>query len=241
VLWVLVASLPIGALIGMVGIGGLLLPALLGQATGDPHLAAGTSSFAFLFTGVVALIGLARSGGLERRNAVPLTLGAAPGALLGSFGAGLLPGWVMVVLLALVCLGSGVHNLASARGPGDRLTLTVPAMLIVSFLVGAASAVTGTGGPVLLVPVLLALRVEVRVAIGLALFSQVPIVWFAVLGYAVNGDIDYGWGSAFGVIAAIGVLIGMRIATRWHPDRLRQLAAAVLVLTGVYLLGSVLV
>lgn len=240
-LWVLVAALPVGALVGMVGIGGLLLPALIGQLSGDPHLAAGTSSLAFCFTALVALPGLVRGGRLERRNAVPLACAAAPGALAGSLGADLLPGAVLVALLAAVCLGSGLHHLLSDQPHGDRRTLTVPAMLAVSFAVGMLSALTGTGGPVLLLPALLALHVEIRVAIALGLFSQLPIVGLAVVGYAVHGQVDYAWGSAIGVVAAIGVVLGMLLGGRTHPDRLRSLAAVVMVLTGAGLVGSLLV
>lgn len=239
-LWVLLASLPVGVLIGIVGIGGLLLPALLGQVTGDPHLAAGTSLFAFLFTGLVAAVDLVRSGRLERRSALPLAAGAAPGALVGSLVAGLVPGPVLVGLLAAVCLVSGVHNLLSTPSGGRRRLPTL-AMVVVALVVGALSAMTGTGGPVLLVPVLLALGVETRSTIALALFSQVPIVALAVVGYASARQIDYAWGSAFGVVAALGVLLGTGLGSRAHPAALRRVAAVALVLTGVYLGSTVLV
>lgn len=239
-LWVLIAALPVGVLIGVVGIGGLLLPALLGQVTGDPHLAAGTSSLAFLFTGLVASAGLLREGRLERRTAVPVGVAAAPGAAIGAVVAGWLPGTVMVLLLALVCLASGVQNLAGKGAGGERPTLPVPTLVIVGFAVGLGSAVTGTGGPVLLVPPLLALGLGVRETVRLALFVQVPIVAFAVAGFAAQGDVAWGWGTAYGLIAAVGVLGGMALGRRIPPGRLRRLAAVVLVLTGLYLVAATL-
>lgn len=234
-LWVLIAAVPIGILIGVVGIGGLLLPALLGQVTGDQHLAAGTSSWAFLFTGVVATVGLLRDGRLERRTAVPVGCAAAPGAALGAVVAGWLPGDVLVLLLALVCLGSGLQNLLGRGARGERHTLALPGLIAVGFVVGFGSAVTGTGGPVLLVPVLLALGMGVVETVALGLFVQIPIVVFAVAGYAAQGDVAWGWGAAYGVVAAGGVLVGMAIGRRTPPDLLRRVAATVLVLTGVYL------
>lgn len=239
-LWVLLASLPVGVLIGLIGIGGLLLPAVLGQVTGDPHLAAGTSSLAFLFTGLVASAGLLREGRLERRTALPVAVSAAPGAALGAVVAGWLPGAVMVLLLAAVCLASGLQNLVGKGAGGDRRTLPVPTLVAVGFAVGLGSAVTGTGGPVLIVPPLLALGLGVRETVTLALFVQVPIVVFAVAGYAAQGDVAWGWGTAYGLVAAGGVLGGMAIGRRTPPDRLRRLAAAVLVLTGAYLVLATL-
>lgn len=234
-IWILLGCVPIGILIGVVGIGGLLLPAWFGQVTGDPHLAAGTSSWAFLFTGVVATVGLLRDGRLDRRTAIPVGCAAAPGAALGAVVAGWLPGTVMVLLLGLVCLASGLQNLLARRPRGDRRTLPLPWLVTAGFVVGFGSAVTGTGGPVLLVPVLLTSGLGVVETVALGLFVQIPIVVFAVAGYAAQGDVAWGWGAAFGVVAAGGVLAGMAIGRRTPPDLLRRVAALVLVATGVYL------
>lgn len=241
-LLVLAAALPIGLLVGAVGIGGLLLPALLAQVTGDAHGAAATSSWAFLFTGVVAAVVLARSGTLPRRLALLLALSAAPGAVLGALVNGTVPDVVLVVLLAVVTLGSGVLNLwPTGRPPGTRTSLPAPVAIAVGAAVGFGSALTGTGGPVLLVPVLLALGVALLETIALGLFVQLPIVSFATAGYLATGDVDIAWGSAFGVVAGVGVVVGMAAARRARPEGLRTFASWVLVLTGAYLLATVVV
>lgn len=239
-LLVLLAALPVGVLVGTVGIGGLLLPALLAQVTGDAHGAAATSSFAFLFTGVVAAVVLARGRILPRRLALVLGLAAAPGAVLGALVNGTVPDVALVGLLAAVTLGSGVQNLwPNRRPPGTRTELPVPVAAAVGIAVGFGSALTGTGGPVLLVPVLLALDVALLETIALGLFVQLPIVSFATAGYLASGDVDVRWGTALGIVAAVGVLIGMAVARRVRPQGLRRFAAWVLVLTGVYLVGTV--
>lgn len=238
-LLVLLAALPVGILVGTVGIGGLLLPALLAQVTGDAHGAAATSSWAFLFTGVVAAVVLARSGTLPRRLALLLAVGAAPGAVLGALVNGTVPEVVLIGLLAAVTLGSGVQNLRpGARPPGTRTDLPAPVAVGVGLAVGFGSALTGTGGPVLLVPVLLALGVALLETIALGLFVQLPIVSFATAGYLAAGDVDVRWGTALGVAAGVGVVIGMAVARRVHPAGLRTFASWVLVLTGLYLVGS---
>jgi uncharacterized protein len=236
---VLLAALPIGVLIGTVGVGGLLLPALLAQVTGDAHGAAATSSFAFLFTGVVAAVVLARRRTLPRRLALVLGLAAAPGAVLGALVNGRVPEAVLIGLLATVTLVSGVQNLlAGRRPPGARTDLPVPVAATVGLGVGFGSALTGTGGPVLLVPALLALGVALLETIALGLFVQLPIVSFATIGYLADGDVDLRWGTALGVVAGVGVVLGMALARRVRPDGLRTFASGVLVLTGVYLVGT---
>jgi uncharacterized protein len=238
-LWVLLAALPVGVLVGTVGVGGLLLPALLTQVTGDAHGAAATSSFAFLFTGVVAAVVLARGRTLPRRLALVLGLSAAPGAIAGALVNGRVPDAALVGLLAAVTLVSGVHNLwPTNRTPGARTDLPVPTTAAVGLLVGFGSALTGTGGPVLLVPILLALDVALLETIALGLFVQLPIVSFATIGYLADGDVDLRWGTAYGVVAGVGVVLGMALARRVRPDGLRAFASWVLVLTGAYLVGT---
>lgn len=238
-LLVLLAALPVGVLVGTVGIGGLLLPALLAQVTGDAHGAAATSSFAFLFTGVVAAVVLARGRTLPRRLALVLALAAAPGAVLGALVNGTVPDTVLVGVLAAVTLGSGIQHLwPHRRPPGTRTELPVGVAVAVGLAVGFGSALTGTGGPVLLVPVLLALDVALLETIALGLFVQLPIVSFATAGYLVSGDVDVRWGTALGLVAAVGVVVGMVVARRVRPEGLRAFASWVLVLTGVYLVGS---
>lgn len=239
-LLVLVAALPIGVLVGMVGIGGLLLPALLAQVTGDAHTAAATSSWAFLFTGVVAAVILVHGGTLPRRLALLLAAGAAPGAVLGALVNGAVPDAFLVGLLAAITLASGVSNLLpSRRTTGARTDLPAALAVAVGAGVGFGSAITGTGGPVLLVPVLLALDLAVLETIALGLFVQLPIVSFATAGYLAAGEVDVAWGTAFGVVAALGMLVGMGVARRTRPEGLRRFAAWVLVLTGAYLAGGV--
>jgi len=168
-----------------------------------------------------------------------LGLAAAPGAVLGALVNGRVPETALIGLLAAVTLGSGVQNLRpTSRPPGTRTELPVPVAAAIGLAVGFGSALTGTGGPVLLVPVLLALDVALLETIALGLFVQLPIVSFATVGYLADGDVDVRWGTALGVVAGIGVVVGMAVARRVRPQGLRTFASWVLVLTGVYLLGS---
>jgi uncharacterized protein len=69
--------------------------------------------------------------------------------------------------------------------------------------VGVASAVTGTGGSVLLVPVLLWLELPVLTAIGLSQAIQLPIALTATVGSTVYGVLD--WELAGLLSAGVGV------------------------------------
>ncbi|MCR6031404.1 TSUP family transporter [Nocardioides sp. zg-579] len=236
----LVLALPVGVLVGAVGVGGLLLPAALAGPGGlDPHQAAATSSWAFLFTGVVALVVLARTGRLHRGAAGPLALGAVPGAVAGALVGGALPGVVLVLLLAAVTLGSGLHHLLGPRPVVRHRALPPLALLGVGVVVGLGSAMTGTGGPVLLVPVLLALGVDLLEAIALGQLVQLPIVSSAVVGFWPEGYVDVRLGTVLGVLAAAGAVLGLALARRVPAAGLRRATSVVLVATGAYLVASV--
>lgn len=235
-----VLALPVGVLVGAVGVGGLLLPAALAGPGGlDPHEAAATSSWAFLFTGVVALVVLGRGGRLRRGAAGPLALGAAPGAVAGAVLGGALPGVVLVLLLATVTLGSGLHHLLGPRPVVRDRVLPPATFLAVGAVVGLGSAMTGTGGPVLLVPVLLVLGVDLLETIALGQLVQLPIVSSAVVGFWSDGYVDVRLGTVLGLLAGAGAVLGLALARRVPAAGLRRATSVVLVVTGAYLVLSV--
>lgn len=232
---VLLLAVPVGVLIGAIGVGGVLLPPALVYAGGlDVHTAAGTSSWCFLFTGVVGTLAYARARAVPWVLTGRLTLGIAPAAVLGAVVNGVVTASVVWLLLGAITLGAGVHRLSTRRG-GDRTDLSWGAALAVGAAVGFGSAMTGTGGPVLLVPVLLVLDMAPLTAIAASQVIQLPLVGFAVLGYATTGSIDYGLGTRLGALAAVGVLGGALVVRRLRPHTLDRVAAILLVAIGLSL------
>jgi hypothetical protein len=233
---VLLLALPVGALIGAIGVGGVLLPPALVYLGGfDVHLAAGTSSFCFLFTGVVGTLAYARARAVPWALAARLTAGIAPAAVLGALVNGVVSATVVWLSLGTTTLGAGLHRLRARTG-GDRGGLGWGAALAVGAVVGFGSAMTGTGGPVLLVPILLLLGMPPLPAIAVSQVIQLPLVGFAVLGYATTRSVDYGLGSLLGVLAAVGVVGGAFVVGRLRQDVLNRVAAVLLVAIGIALL-----
>lgn len=231
---VLILAVPVGVFIGAIGIGGVLLPpALTGFGVLDIHAAAGTSSWAFLFTGVVGTLAYARHQAMPWRFGGFLTLGAAPAAATGALVNGLLPATALWIFLGVVTAGSGAFNLWAR--PRERRELPAPVAVAVGAAVGFGSALTGTGGPVLLVPVLLALGVPALTTIAAGQLIQIPLVGFATLGYAAHGNVHFGLGSVLGVLAGAGALLGARLARKLRGRRLHRVASAALVVVGAFL------
>jgi uncharacterized membrane protein YfcA len=237
---VLLVALPAGLLIGSVGIGGVLLPpALIWLAGFDPHTAAGTASWCFLFTSLAGTTAYARKRALPWRLALLLTAGAAPAAAGGALTNGIAPARVLRLALAALTLGSGVYNLLPRRRrAADRESLPALGAVLVGAAVGFGSALTGTGGAVLLVPVLLSLAVTPRTAVAASQLIGLPLVAFACAAYGGNHQIRYGLGTVLGVVSGTAVVAGAALAARLPQQRLRQAASGTLVAVGLLLIAA---
>jgi len=231
-------ALVAGALIGSIGIGGVVVPPALVFALGfDPHIAAGTSSWSFLFTGVAGSLIYIRRGFMPWRMVILLTGGIVPAAVFGATLNSSIPDALAMVPLAILALAAGGYQLFSPRrrGATDR-RIPAAGLVCVGAVVGLASAATGTGGPFILVPILLFLGVPVVTAVAAAQVIQVPLVIFASAGYALHGDVDFAAGTLLGIVAIVGVYLGSRVATRAPANRIRLFAGLSLFVIGVALL-----
>jgi uncharacterized protein len=234
VLILLVLALIVGTLVGCVGIGGVLLPPALTYVGGlDLHLAMATSMWGFLFTGVAGTATYARRRSMDWRMVSWLGAGIVPAAVLGALSNGALPASVLTILLAALIAAAGVDSLTKPPST-ERSTHSfgAPLLVMTGVIVGFGSALTGTGGPVLLVPILVYLRAPVLLAIGASQAIQIPVALFSTLGYILFGRVDFALGTALGIAMIFGVVIGTRFAHAVRAVALRRITAVSLVCVG---------
>lgn len=241
---VLVGALVTGTLIGGVGVGGVLLAPLLVWAGGfGLHEATAAASCSFLLTGLVGTSVYARHGSVDWRLARRLTVGLLPAALVGAYVNTRLDASLLGAVLALLTLVAGVSGLrkSSATSPPER-TLSARASLLLGGGVGFGSALTGTGGPVLLLPVLTLLRLPVRGAVGVGQVVQIPLALFAALGFWLAGTLELRTGLILGAVQGVGAVFGASVAHRLPRAALQTAVGIVLLLTagllGVRSLGA---
>src|SRR5439155_26207816 len=108
-----------------------------------------------------------------------------------------------------------------------------PALASLGGAVGVVSSLTGTGGPVVLVPLLLWLRVPVLTAVGLSQTVQVPIATLATIGHLWTGHFDLRLAGVLAIGIAVGSAVGARIAHAIPTLALARLVAIVLVWVGL--------
>jgi uncharacterized membrane protein YfcA len=231
-----VLAVVVGALIGMVGVGGVLLPPAL-VALGDltANEATATSTFAFVFTGVVGTIAYAWRGVVPWGMFARLAVGVVPAAFIGALVNATLPASVVLLGLGALTLFVGVQQLRPRTVRETRAGLGTPVLVAVGAFVGFGSALTGTGGPVLLVPVLLTLGVAPLRAVAVSQAVQLPVVVAGSVGYLQTGLIDLRLGTALGCFAALGVVAGAVLATRINAEGLRRTVALACLAAGVFL------
>ena len=231
-----VLAVVVGVLIGMVGVGGVLLPpglVALGGLTANEATA--TSTWAFMFTGVVGTIAYAWRGVVPWGMFARLAVGVVPAAFLGALVNARLPASVVLLGLAALTLFVGVQQLRPRTARETREELGTPALVAVGIFVGFGSALTGTGGPVLLVPVLLTLGTAPLRAVAVSQAVQLPVVVAGSLGYLQTGLIDLRLGTALGCFAAFGVVAGAVVAMRINAEGLRRIVAMACLAAGVFL------
>lgn len=233
----LFASLGLGAglLIGCVGIGGVILvPALVYLADVPIHVAIAAAMFAFLLSGVVGTIVFARSNSIRWDMTAWMWAGAMPAAFAGALAANAVSAPLIELAVGALTAASGVHSLlGQARPePADGGTISNPVLAIIGAITGFTSALTGTGGPLVLIPILVALKMSVLGAIGLAQAVQLPIAVLATGGNVIAGSLDIVLGSILGFGIVFGTWAGAKLAHVLPRSILRAFVSALLVIVG---------
>jgi uncharacterized membrane protein YfcA len=224
-----------GAAIGATGIGGVLVvPALTMLGGQDVLGAVAASSFAFAATGAAALWRSPATTAAPTPGLRSLHVAALLGALAGAAVAPAFPPAVLGAGIAALALCSGLHALVDREAPRGGELPRPPALAALGFAVGVGSALSGTGGPVLLLPLLMLLRAPLLPAIAAAQGIQLPVALAASSVHAAAGRLDFRLGIALAAALLAGWWCGHRAARAASLAGLRRVVAVFLVLTGIW-------
>ena len=224
----------IGGAIGLTGIGGVLLVPLLVYYAGlDVRDAVPAALAAFVFTGITGSWLQARtvSGVGWPHFALMATagLGAAGGVWLVERSD---PVWPLTIL-ALFTIVSGLAGVMMTPAPSNGRSLRTGAAATLGAPVGLFSALTGTGGPVVLVPILMAMRLPAHTIVTMAQFVQIPIGVLATLTAIALGRGSIVLALVIGPVLAVGALAGSWLHARVPAAGLHKLLSVLLILFGV--------
>ncbi|MBL8384561.1 MAG: sulfite exporter TauE/SafE family protein [Burkholderiales bacterium] len=234
-----------GLAVGATSIGGVLLVPALTVLSGVPVAEAiAASSFSFAFTGAAGIV-LQRLRGPHAGEAPPPALywGALAGAAAGALSLPWLPPLMPRLAVAGLSLSTGILVLLPAgrhEVPGQVL----PAPALIGLVVGCGSAWSGTGGPIVLLPILFFLRVPTLVAVAASQALQLPIAVATVAANLASGTLNLGLGLVLGALLLAGWVAGARLGRSLPVARLRKGIAWGLIAVGLWFgwqsLGGVL-
>lgn len=238
----LLIAVLVGALIGAVGVGGILLiPALNLYASLSIQVSMATALFTFVFTGIAGTYLFQRRGSIDWSITTPLCVG---GVLFGAFGA-----WVNTrldatllsfILAALIGL-AGLYTLVSGTtGSSDDARQLTSRRRLLLFAIGSVtgfgSGLTGVGGPAIAVPLMVLFGFPALTSIGA---SQVIQILSAASGSAANlplGLVDLPLAAGLTLFEILGVWLGVRVAHAIDARRLRQSVGVLCIAVGLGLL-----
>lgn len=257
------AYLGIGALVGfaagLLGIGGgvVMVPllVLVFRAHGVApehilHVALGTALAAMVFTSLSSMRAHHAHGAVDWKIARAMS----PGMLAGSFGAGLVAGFIptrpLAIGFTLLVFYAATQILLDLKPPGSRELPGAGGLFGAGAAIGAVSSLLAAGGAFLTIPFLAWCKVPLRRAIGTAAANGLPIAVAGAAAYVFNGlraerlpapSLGFVYLPALALVVATSMLaapLGARLAHRLPVKRLRALFAALLYFFAIRMLVS---
>lgn len=236
-------GLTAGMLIGIAGIGGVVLVPLLIYLVGaDVHTSVAAAIFSFLISGTIGTIIYSRRGVIDWIALKRLTFGAVPGTLFGSAILFYLDAELLRIFIAVMIVSSALREMIfhkqidSLKSP----SISNGKYALVGFVTGLLSALSGTGGPLILIPILSFLSMPMLTVVGLAQVIQVPVALFATLGNAWHGLIDWQIAGFISIGVACGSFIGGQISKGMPVTAIKRVVALLLFVSGILMLISIL-
>ena len=225
----------VGILIGASSIGGVLLVPFLTYYVGiDVHAAIGAAMFSYIFAGAAGAWFYARRGSIDWSLAGWLILGAMPGAFLGSVVKSTASGPALEGLIGLLLLFAAYTALRPVKGGAAPARATAnPVLILLGGLVGFGSAMSGTSGPLILLPLLLWLDIPVLTTIGVAQAVQFPIALLATGANFFSGDIALPAGLVIAAALVAGIAAGAAFAHALSPSALKRGVAWIVLVVGI--------
>lgn len=233
-------SLAVGVFVGSTGIGGvLLIPVLIFVAGLGVHEAAATTLLSQLFVGAFGAFLFARRGSLELRLLWPVSAGAlfcgyAGAQLAARIDASplaLVIGLLIVAASALVLRPPPV--LVQARSRAAQAWV----LLAVGIAAGFGSGLSGAGGPIFSVPIMLALGFAPLATVGAGQALQIVAATSGSIAHVRGGLVDPAAFALITLFQLVGVSAGVRLAHALPAATLRRLTAWLCIAAGALMVA----
>lgn len=233
--WVCFAALLLGGAVGATGVGGVLLVPALWFLGGVPiREATGTVLTASAANGALAALLFARRDSVDWRIALPLSAGGLVFAFAGGAIAARFPAAALLKLLGGVMFVGCSYafftpaSLFSAVPSSGRSVL----LFAVGLLSGLAAGLTGAGGPLVSVPLMIGLGFSFLATVAASQVLQLVASASGAAAYWRDGSIAASFLALIVPLQLAGIWAGVRLAHRVDVRVARRAIAALGVLIG---------
>ena len=233
----------VGFFTGAVGPGGvLLIPAFVILGGLEIHQATATALFIFLFTGILGTWLFHRKGHVHWKVTLPVCLGSVVFSYLGAMVNARVESRPLTIIIAAVIVFSGAYLLLPSRhAPGNyrdgRGGAQHALLLGIGALSGFGSGLSGAGGALFSVPLMLEFGFVPLAAIGTSQVLQIVVATSGTVGNLQFGSIDFVTASWVSLFALAGVLVGARTAHAVNAITQRRMVAWLCIVVGVFMLA----
>lgn len=236
-------ALVAGTFIGTVGVGGILLiPAFIYFAGINAHEASATALFTFIFTGILGTYLFQKKGSIHWGATLPVCLGGVIFSYIGAesnirIEETLLKGiiGVLVVIAGILALRSPSKRSLDTK---KQFTLNIKNFLLLFFvgvIAGFGSGLSGAGGPLFSVPLMLAFNFNPMLTIGASQVFQIISAGSGSSANFLNEVIRLDWALFILLFELVGIYVGVQLAHRVSLNKLRKIAAFLCIAVGIYM------
>ena len=145
---------------------------------------------------------------------------------------------VIMILFAIMMISASVSMIRSREKPlGDKLKAKPIIVILLGLIIGLITGVIGAGGGFIIVPALIFLtHLDIKIAIGTSLFVIMMKSFIGFLGDLQTTSMDWKFLITFAVLAAIGILVGVKVAKRTKAASLKRIFGWFILVVGIYVI-----
>lgn len=238
-----VIALVIGALGGMSGIGGFLLPPVMIEFLGiHPHLAMAMTQASFIIPSILGVRMYVQGGAMNWALALPFGLAGCVSSFLGAWWAKpKVDGAILSLLLGVLVVVAGYSLLRPVQAPVDGAeSRRVPlwAWTVLGGVIGFLSGMTGSGANAILVPAMimggLSPLTVVAACFVFSLFTSIT----GTYGNVVNLNMDWTLVGMMTATQLAGTWVGVRLAQRLPMASLKRAIGVLCLVSGVFVVAK---